>query len=178
MRLVERAGEDDLAALDDVQAVRPGGDVVDVGLRDQQAATEPRDGRQRLADDRHDGRRQALERLVEEEQVGVERQRAGDRQHLALAARELGTAAGCRAAQPREDLPGERDDLARVDLERHPAQDVAGLDEDVDVADAEHHARRAARPTIVAITSSLACSSAGVASASTRPWWSATMRSE
>src|SRR4030095_13442443 len=101
LSLVERSGEDDLAALDHVETLRPGGDVVDVRLGDQYAAALTRDGRDRVADGRDDGRRQALERFIEQQQDGVQRERAGDRQHLALAAGDGGAAAIGVPAQPR-----------------------------------------------------------------------------
>ena len=59
---------------------------MDVGLGEQDRAAEGRDGGDALGDPGDDGRRESLERLVQEEQGGVERQRPRDRQHLALAA--------------------------------------------------------------------------------------------
>src|SRR5262245_37911816 len=71
--------------------------------------------------------------------------------------------------------------FARADLERHAPQDLAGLDEHVDTSEAQHAGARGAptrRPTTVSITRWSAKIVEGVASASTRPWWSATIRSE
>jgi hypothetical protein len=59
-------------------------------------------------------RREALERLVEQQQLRVEGERAGDRDHLALAARELVAAARHVLAQLREHLVGEIDARLRV----------------------------------------------------------------
>ena len=47
-----------------------------------------------LEDLLHDQRRQALRRLVEHQQLRVEQQRAGDRQHFLLAARKLAALVG------------------------------------------------------------------------------------
>ena len=57
----------------------------------------------------HDDRRQALGRLVEQQQVGAGAQDAGDRQHLLLAARQL----GALAAPPLLQVGKELVDLAR-----------------------------------------------------------------
>ena len=64
----------------------------------------------------------------------------------------------------------------RADLEPDIAQDMARLDIHVQVPDGEHQSRRV--PTTVAITCASARIPFGVVSASTRPWWRATMRSE
>ena len=45
----------------------------------------------------HDDRRQALERLVEQQDLRLAHERARDREHLLLAAREVGAAAACAA---------------------------------------------------------------------------------
>src|SRR5207247_1379126 len=79
-----------------------------VGCREHDRGTQARDGGDRLAELRDDGGRQPLERLVEQEQRGVQRQRAGDREHLALTAGELRAAARREATQPREDVVGAR----------------------------------------------------------------------
>src|SRR5262245_5417454 len=66
----------------------------------------------------------------------------------------------------------EAHDLARADLEGHAAQDVARLDEHVDLRHGQHAEARAPpafRPTIVSITRWSARIAAGAASASTLP---------
>jgi hypothetical protein len=45
----------------------------------------------------HDDRRQPLERLVEQDDLRIAHQRARDRQHLLLAARQVGAAAAARS---------------------------------------------------------------------------------
>jgi hypothetical protein len=59
-----------------------------------------------LEDQRDDLRRQTERRLIEEEQPGPGQERARDRQHLLLAARQGPGALGQALAQPREQ--GER----------------------------------------------------------------------
>ena len=55
-----------------------------------------------IDDGRHDDGRKPLGRLVEQQQLGTERERAGDRDHLALAAGERVAAALAIALEPRE----------------------------------------------------------------------------
>src|SRR5437879_7906331 len=81
--VVGRAGEDDLAALDDVEPGRVLGNVVDVGLGDQDRVAESGDLGDAVAHGRDDRRGEALEGLVEQQHLRVERQRARDREHLA-----------------------------------------------------------------------------------------------
>src|SRR5262249_18350533 len=92
-RLRRRPGKYDLAALDDIEAIGEVGHVVYVRFRDQHGVPVGADRRDAVDDRRHDGRRQSLGRLVEQQQPRVERKRAGDRHHLALAAGELLAAA-------------------------------------------------------------------------------------
>src|SRR5438477_13205134 len=68
------------------------------------------------------------------------------------------------------------DHLTLSDVERNLAQDLARLDVDVDALDRQH--QRPLRPTTVFMTVSSARIAAGVPSASTRPSWRATIRSE
>ena len=70
------------------------------------------------------------------------------------------------------------DDLALADLERDAAQDVAGLDVDVDALDREHQAGSGSRPITVSTTWRFSLIAAGAASASTLPWCRAMIRSE
>ena len=49
-------------------------------------------------------RRQPFERLVQQDDLGVADQRAGDRQHLLLAAGQVGAAAAAPLLEPREHL--------------------------------------------------------------------------
>src|SRR2546430_16671866 len=102
-QLLRSAGEDDFAWLDDVETGRVHRNVVDVGLREQDGGTQARDGGDGLAELRDDGGRQALERLVEQEQCCVPGPRAPDPEHLSLPAREL-RGAPCREAA---QAPGE-----------------------------------------------------------------------
>src|SRR4029453_2042923 len=83
-RVEGRAREDDLAALDDVEPRGVVGDGGDVGLGKQHGATARHDVRDRLADGRDDRGRESLERLVQEQHLGVEGEGARDREHLAL----------------------------------------------------------------------------------------------
>src|SRR5262245_13567342 len=103
-------------------------------------------GRDELADDRsqllHDDGRESFHRLVEQEQRGLDHQRAGDRQHLLLAAGELVAEIHPPLFEARErlvdalDVPrsGPRDGRQvlldgkrgeHVPLLRHPAQAAA-----------------------------------------------------
>ena len=95
---------DDAAVLHDVVAVGDGGGEMEV-LLDQQdgeaAALELADD---LADALHDHRRQPLGRLVEQQQVGAGAQDAADRQHLLLAARQLGALAAPPLLQVGKEL--------------------------------------------------------------------------
>ena len=81
-----------------------------------------------------DDRRQALGRLVEQQQLRVEHQRAGDRQHLLLAARELVAEVGAALGEAREHLVDPRDgprprprDGGQVLLDGQRLEDVALL---------------------------------------------------
>src|SRR5438094_470682 len=67
-------------------------------------------------------------------------------------------------------------ELTLADLERDVAQDAARLDVDAQPLDGQHHER--GLPSTVATTSVSRRMPSGVVSARTRPWWSATMRSE
>src|SRR5260370_721743 len=109
--VVARAREDDLAALDDVEAAAVLRHVVDVRLGDQDRAAEARDLGDALGDGGNDRRGEPLERLVEHEHLRVERERPRDREHLALAAAHLGAPAGGVAPEPGEDAVRELDAL-------------------------------------------------------------------
>src|SRR5262249_30161343 len=82
VHVLRPADEDDLATIDDVETRGELRHMVDVGLRHQDGAPERRDRGEALAHRGHDRRRQPLERLIEQQHVGIERQRPGDRQHL------------------------------------------------------------------------------------------------
>ena len=117
---------DDAAVLHHVVAVGHGGGEMEV-LLDQQdgeaAALELADD---LADALHDHRRQPLGRLVEQQQVGAGAQDAADRQHLLLAARQLGALAAPPLLQVGEELV----DLAQAHAARldHRRQQQVLLD--------------------------------------------------
>src|SRR5579883_2823374 len=61
-------------------------------------------GDDHLEDFLHDQRRQALRRLVEHQQLGIEQERARDREHFLLTARELAALVGFALRQPRKEL--------------------------------------------------------------------------
>src|SRR3989475_5028873 len=105
------AREHDRAALDDVEAARGLGHVVDVGLGDQDRMAELSDRRDARAHGRDDRRREPLEGLVEQKHLGIERQRPRDREHLPLAAAQLRALARGIPPEHREDAVGERDAL-------------------------------------------------------------------
>src|SRR5206468_7582024 len=83
------AAENDLAALEHVQRVRVFRNMVNVGLRYQDAVAKSANRGDAFADDRNDRRREAFERLVEQQQLWIERKCASDRYHLAFATRKL-----------------------------------------------------------------------------------------
>src|ERR1700738_5505418 len=87
------ACEDDLAALDDVEPIDKIRNMWDVGFGDADRMTESTDGGEPIDDGRDDHRGKPLSRLVEQQQLRPECERAGNRNHLALAAREGGGAA-------------------------------------------------------------------------------------
>src|SRR6266851_1522530 len=101
-----RAGPDDAALLDDVMTV---------GQPDQRAhalvdhqdrlalALQPVEARPDLLADQ---RRQALGRLVEDQQLGIGHQRPADRQHLLLAAGELVAHVALALGEPRKKSEG------------------------------------------------------------------------
>src|SRR4051812_46599940 len=83
------AGHDDVAGLKQVGEVGEFQRQIGVLLHQQDAdaalgADPPHDAEDLL----HDQRREAEARLVQQQQLGPQQQRAGDRQHLLLAARE------------------------------------------------------------------------------------------
>src|SRR5262249_41758729 len=67
--------------------------MMDVGLGDEDRVPERADVGEPLDDRGHDDRREALGRLVQQQQFRAERQRARDRHHLAFAAGERVAAA-------------------------------------------------------------------------------------
>src|SRR2546425_1166534 len=109
--ILEPAREEDRAALDHVETADVLGHVVDVGLGDQDRSAELGDRRDTLAHGRDDRGREPLEGLVEQEQVGVEREGPRDREHLPLAAAQLRALAPRVPPEHREDAVGELDAL-------------------------------------------------------------------
>src|SRR5262245_35778656 len=105
--VARRPGEDDFAALDNVEAVRDIGHVVEIGFSDQHGVAELADGGDAGDDCGHHGRGEALCWFVQKQELGVERQRASNRHHLAFATRELLAATFPVALEPREDVVGE-----------------------------------------------------------------------
>src|SRR5213592_4295891 len=96
---------DDLAAVEDDRVVRDRQDLLRVLLDDDRREAfvqdQPLDRAQQFLDD---DRRESLERLVEEEQLRVEDERARDREHLLLAARQLVAEVGLSLLEAREHL--------------------------------------------------------------------------
>ncbi len=96
---------------------------------------------------------------------------------ISLAAEGDAPGAGAEIAHDRAQRGGlaraiaadQADDLALADLERDAAQDVAGLDVDVDAVDREHQAGSGSRPMTVSTTRRFSRIAAGGASASTTP---------
>ena len=100
-----RAGEDDGAAVEDdgvsAKLEREPGVLLDQQQRQIVLALEAVEpGEQRVDDDR----RQAFERLVHQQQRRVAHQRAADRQHLLLAARELVAAVVAALGERRKEI--------------------------------------------------------------------------
>src|SRR5712691_6499922 len=109
----------DLSVLHDVIAIRDGRGEVKILLDQQNGEALRLERPDGLADLLDDDRRQALGRLVEQQQPRAGAQDAGDRQHLLLAAGELGALAAQAlleiGEQPEDRLDGEP---ARLDLRR------------------------------------------------------------
>ena len=80
------------------------------------SAAHLRDDAEHLA---HDQRRQPLRWLVQDQQPRIEQQRAGDRQHLLLAAGKLPAAVLLALGEPREQLVDARDGPRAGPLQRH-----------------------------------------------------------
>src|SRR5258705_2525838 len=93
VRLRQGARKHHLTALQNIDAVDVVGNMVHVGFRDQNALPYRAERGDALGDQRNDRGRQPLERLVEQQQLWIERQRAGDRHHFAPAAGKLAAAA-------------------------------------------------------------------------------------
>src|SRR5882757_282694 len=93
VRLRQGAREHHLAALQNIDAVDVIGNMVHVGFSHQNALPDRPDRGNALGDQRNDRGRQPLEWLIEQQQFWIERQRAGDRYHFALAAGKLTAAA-------------------------------------------------------------------------------------
>src|SRR5579883_1639134 len=84
---------DDMAVVDDVDARGEAHRRGDVLLDDDDRLARLGEAAAGLEEVAHDDGGQALEGLVEEHDLGIADERAGDRQHLLLAAREIGAAA-------------------------------------------------------------------------------------
>src|ERR1700732_4218320 len=79
------ACEDDLATLDDVEPIGEIRNMVDVGFGDADRMTASTDGGEPIDEGRDDQRGKPLSWLVEQQQLRPECERAGNRNHLALA---------------------------------------------------------------------------------------------
>src|SRR2546422_9108727 len=99
----ERALEPDLPFLDDVRAVRepPGELHVLLGQENREPAA--LEGGDVLRERAHDHRREALRRLVQQEEPRAGHQRPRDRQHLLLAAGEARAALAAELPELREE---------------------------------------------------------------------------
>src|SRR5262245_45542435 len=85
-------------------AVGDGGGEMEVLLDQQDGEAACLELADDLADALHDHRRQALGRLVEQQEAGAGAQDTADRQHLLLAARQLGALAAPALLQVGEEL--------------------------------------------------------------------------
>ena len=125
----------DAAALEDDGAVGDAEDLVRVLLdQNRRQAFLADDLAQRRQQFLDDDRREPFERLVEQHDARIEDQRAGDRQHLLLAAGELVAEIAAALGQPREqrvdlvERPRSRPrDRGHVLLDRERPEDVALL---------------------------------------------------
>ena len=100
------------------------------------------------ADLLHDDRRETFGRLVQQQHLGTGAQDAGDRQHLLLAARQLGALGGVRAflqvGEQREDLldrqPARGDDRRQHQVfgDRQGAEDAALFRADGNAGTGDH----------------------------------------
>src|SRR5437016_9339404 len=88
--------------------------MVDIGLGDEDRVAEGADIGERLDDCGHDNGREALRRLVQQQQFRAERERARDRDHLALAAGERVAAARAVALELRKNAIGLVDPRLRL----------------------------------------------------------------
>src|SRR5205814_8363326 len=107
--ILRRAGEDDFAALDHVEAIGAFGHVINVRFRNEHRVAESTDTGDAIEDGGHDDGGKSLGRLVEQKQFGTERKRAGNRDHLALAAGKGMAAAPAIALEHGEYPIGIRD---------------------------------------------------------------------
>src|SRR3954449_9178808 len=99
-----RAGPDDAALLDDHVPVGEARQGVDVLVDDDDRLALALEALQAGPDLGPDERRQALRRLVEDEELRVRHQGPADREHLLLAAGELRAEVVAALLQPREQL--------------------------------------------------------------------------
>src|SRR5256885_10888654 len=101
----ERAREPDLPLIDDVRAVRepPGELHVLLGQENREPAA--LEGGDVLRERAHDHRREALRRLVQQEEPRAGHQRPRDRQHLLLAAGEAPPPPAPPPPRPRGEPP-------------------------------------------------------------------------
>src|SRR5215207_3309415 len=103
-QLGARAGPDDAALLDDHVPVGEARQGVDVLVDDDDRLALALEALQAGPDLGPDERRQALRRLVEDEELRVRHQGPADRQHLLLAAGELRAEVVAALLEPREEL--------------------------------------------------------------------------
>src|SRR5262249_42647094 len=93
LELFARNHVDHLPVLDDVEAVRHRGGETEILLDQQNREAFFLHPADRVADLLDDDRREAFGRLVQQQHLGAGAQDAADREHLLLAARELGALA-------------------------------------------------------------------------------------
>ena len=98
------AAEADRALLEDIDPVGEGERELHVLLGEQDGQTLALEPRDLLAEVVHDEGGEPLRRLVEQQQLGVAHQRAGDGEHLLLAAGEVAALTGRQLPQLREEV--------------------------------------------------------------------------
>src|SRR5215471_810779 len=109
LQLFDGGCVDDLALVDNRRVARKAKAKMHVLLGDQYGGTGRAELAQKLADPLHDDRRQPFARLIEQEKRRIAHQRAGDRQHLLLAAGQPACNALSQRLQERKDLIDARD---------------------------------------------------------------------
>src|SRR5580692_6171717 len=90
--------ENDLATIDDIDAISNGGRAGEIGFREQKRDAEAFDHHDRIAEALHHDGSETFERLVEDHERGRERHGTCDGDHLLLAAAEVEAGTGEKLA--------------------------------------------------------------------------------